>query len=125
MRDRGAPLGSQLPLYRSKICTLSFGCHVLRLTWLGMHFCDAQSGDCAQCRVHQGCWGPDGPLEGLSEDASPPWQYDLRGRGLGPGSTAPGRSVYVGDSLGDIEGLLEVRSGLGMGLGLELGLGSV
>ena len=61
-------------------------------------------------RVDGGCWGPDGPLEGLSEDASPPWQYDMRGRGLGPGSTAPGRSVYVGDALGDIEGLLEVRS---------------
>ena len=59
-------------------------------------------------RLCDGCWGPDGPLEGLSEDASPPWQYDLRGRGLGPGSTAPGRSVYVGDSLGDIQGLLEV-----------------
>ena len=59
-------------------------------------------------RVCDGCWGPDGPLEGLSEDASPPWQYDVRGRGLGPGSTAPGRSVYVGDSLGDIAGLLEV-----------------
>ncbi len=62
-------------------------------------------------RVDGGCWGPDGPLEGLSEDASPPWQYDMKGRGLGPGSTAPGRSVYVGDALSDIEGLLEVCTG--------------
>ncbi len=74
-----------------------------------MLMCSAADVGC-QRRVYDGCWGPDGALEGLSEDASPPWQYDVRGRGLGPGSTAPGRSVYVGDSLGDIGGLLEVRA---------------
>ena len=60
-------------------------------------------------RADGGCWGPRRPAGGPVRRCQPALAVRPEGAAAWvPGSTAPGRSVYVGDSLGDIEGLLEV-----------------